>query len=384
MGGPPVVGIRGIRTRMFGHGDGIGRLAVLAIVALACLSASPGIAGAQETRTDGSVTVGPDETYEGDLEATAGDVRIEGTVDGDLTATGGTVTVTGEVTGESTATAGSVIVAGDIGGDLTATGGEIHLREGSTVDGNVEATGGTITVEGNVDGDVRLDGDTVTVGPTASIDGDLTYSADRADIADGAEITGTVTERDDSGAAPFSDVSIPEIPDAATALLAGLYLFAANFLLGAVLISVAPRFSDRVSRQGIDHPAKSGGVGLATLVGTPVLVVALFVSIVGIPLAFFASYAFVFLLWAGLVYGAFAIGTWVLSRLDRGGRWAALSSGLAIVSVVSALPYVGVSLVAVAVLGLGAFVRTLYERRSDRGTDEPENQASGSVSETSE
>jgi cytoskeletal protein CcmA (bactofilin family) len=360
---------------MFGNDDRFARLLALAVVGFVCLAAAPGVAGAQEQRTGGTVTIGPDETHEGDLEVTAGEVLVEGTVDGDLTATGGSVTVTGEVTGAMTATAGSVIVEGDIGGDTTATGGDVHLREGATVDGTLEATGGNVTVDGSVTGDARLDGDTVTVGPTASVDGDLTYSADRSDIDEDASIAGSVTELDDPGVGPFSDVSVPDLPDAAVTPLIGLYLFSANFLLGAVLLSVAPRFSDRVSRQGIDRPAASGGVGLATLVGAPFLIAALFLSVVGIPLAFFAGYAFVFALWIGLIYGAFVIGTWGLARLDRGHRWGALALGLAAVSLLNALPYVGVLLVVIALLGLGAFVRTLYERRTDRddGNDGDDN-----------
>lgn len=190
----------------------------------------------------GTVTIGPDETHEGDLEVTAGDVLIEGTVDGDLTATGGTVTVTGNVSGDVTATAGSVIIEGTIEDDLTATGGDVHVRAPATVAGLVRATGGTITVDGTVDGDARLDGDSVRIGPTATIDGDLTYSADETTISEDAEITGTVseTDRDDLGMAPFSDVSLPDIPDAALTPLAGLYLFCANFALGAILLVAAP------------------------------------------------------------------------------------------------------------------------------------------------
>jgi cytoskeletal protein CcmA (bactofilin family) len=344
------------------------------IVGILCLSMAAGAVGAQEQRTGGSVTIGPEETHEGNLEVTAGDVLVEGTVDGDLTATGGTVTITGDVTGDLTATAGSVIIEGTVDGDLTATGGDVHLREPATVSGMVRATGGTVTVDGTVEGDARLDGDTVRVGPAAAIGGDLTYSADEATISEDAEITGTVTEtdRDDLGMGPFSDVSLPDIPDAAVTPLLGLYLFCANFALGAVLLVAAPRFSDRVSDHGADRPLLSGGVGLLTLLATPFAIGALFLSIVGIPLAFFATYGFIFVLWVGLVYGAFVIGTWGLSVFDRGHRWGGLALGLAIVSLANALPYVEFSLVLIALVGLGAFVRTVYARRLDSGDDEPQ------------
>jgi cytoskeletal protein CcmA (bactofilin family) len=341
-----------------------GRLAILVIVGLLCLSSTIGVVSAQEQRTGGSITIGDDETHEGDLEATAGTVLIAGSVDGDLTATGGSVTVTGDVTGDVTATGGSVIIEGTVDGDLTATGGDVHVREAATVGGVVEATGGTIAIEGTIDGDTRLDGESVTVGPTATIGGDLTYSADETTISDDAEITGDVTETDrNTGMAPFSNVSLPDIPEIAVTPLVNLYLFLANFLLGTILLMGAPRFSDQVSEQGVNRPLVSGGVGVAALVGMPVIFGALILSIVGIPLAFFASYSFIFLLWVGLVYGAFAIGTKGLSVFEYTSRWGGLALGLAVVSLANALPYVRFLLVVIALFGIGAFIQALYERR---------------------
>jgi hypothetical protein len=55
---------------------------------------------------------------------------------------------------------------------------------------------------------------------------------------------------------------------------------------------------------------------------------------------------------------------------DRDHRWGEL--GLAIVSIVNALPYVRFSLVLTALFGLGAFVRTLYGWRLGGGEDEPQ------------
>lgn len=340
------------------------RLAVLVIVGLVCLSSAVGVVSAQEQRTGGSITVGPDETHDGDLEATAGTVLIAGSVDGELTATGGSVTVTGDVTGDVTATGGTVVVEGAVDGDLTATGGDVRIRDGATVGGAVEATGGTVTVEGSIDGATRLDGESVTVGPTATIGDDLTYSGDETAVSDEAEITGDVTETDrDAGPAPFSDVSLPDIPDAAVTPLVGVYLFLANFLLGAVALVVAPRFSEQVSGRGVDRPLVSAGVGVGTLLGLPVVIGALALSIVGIPLAFFAGYGSVFLLWAGLVYGAFVVGTWGLSVFGYSHRWGGLASGLVVVSVANALPYVRVSLIVLALFGIGAVIRALYGRR---------------------
>lgn len=343
------------------------RITVLALVMALCLPMAASVANAQDQRTGGSVTIGPDETHDGDLETTAGTVQVDGTIDGDLEATGGSVTITGDVNGDLTVTAGTVIIEGDVEGDLTATGGDVHIREGATIGGPAEVTGGTITVDGMINSDTRLDGDTITIGPTTTIDGDLTYSADEFERSDDAEIAGSVTERESFGEGPFSDVSLPDIPDALVTPLAGVYLFLANLMLGATVLLLAPRFSDQVSEQGLDRPIVSGGIGVVTLFGMPVLLIGLFLSIIGIPLAFFAGYSFIFVAWLGLLYGALVIGRWSLSLVDRVHRWGALSLGLAIVSVVNALPYVGFLLIVIMLIGLGAFVQVLYNWRFGGG-----------------
>ncbi|MGM0718127.1 MAG: cell shape determination protein CcmA, partial [Halobacteriota archaeon] len=255
-------------------------------------------------------------------------------------------------------------------GNLRGVGGDVHIRENATVGGTTEATGGTITVDGTLADDTQLSGDSITVGPTATIDGDLAYSAETVDISDDAKITGELTERDNLDGSALSDVSLPDIPDIAVTPLVGLYLFLANFALGAVLLVAAPRFSDYVSEQGVERPVVSGGLGVATVLGSPFLIGALFISIVGIPLAFFASYSFIFVVWVGLVYGAFIIGTWVLSLFDINHQWGALALGLASVSLLNALPYVGFFLVIIALLGQGAFVRALYKWRTSDGGDD--------------
>jgi hypothetical protein len=162
-------------------------------------------------------------------------------------------------------------------------------------------------------------------------------------------------------------------------VLAGLYLFAANFVLGGVFLVAAPAFADRVAEGGADRPLASGGVGVLTVIAAPFVLLALFLSVVGIPLAFFASYGIVFLLWAGMVYGAYLVGTVGVSRLGVGGRWGALALGTALVGAAAAVPYVGWLIVVVTLLGTGALVRALYGRRfgdgGERGPDEEVDEA---------
>lgn len=335
---------------MYASGDTDGgrtrRLAFVAIAGLVCLALVAPAASAQSQRTGGTVVLEADETHEGDLEVTAGEVRIDGTVEGDVEATGGSVTINGTVQG-----------------DLDAAGGTVVIGSPARIDGAATVAGGTITVAGAIGDDARLDGGSVGVAPAATIDGDLTYSAEEAEI-DETAVAGSVTERDGPGAGPLSGVSLPDVPGWAVTPLTGVYLFFANLALGAILVTAAPDVSTAIAERGVDRPLSSGGVGLAAVFGAPFALGALFLSVVGIPLGFLAVYGFVFAAWAGLVYGGLALGRWGLALVGRESTWGALAVGLAAISLANAVPYLGVVVALIALLGLGALAWVLYDRRT--------------------
>jgi cytoskeletal protein CcmA (bactofilin family) len=319
-------------------------LSVLLVVLLA-LAVLPGTAAA-ETRSGGSVVVGANETVDDDLDVFAGSIVVRGTVTGDLNAFGGSVRVVGTVEGNVSATAGTVTVA----------------RNG-TVGGSLDAAAETVTVDGRVDGDVSAGAQTLRLGPSASVGGDVTYSGE-LDRADGATVAGTVSQGDVDGGADAA----PVLPG----LLFGVYFLLVNAVLGVVLLAAFPAFSRAVADRGIDAPLKSGGVGLAALVGIPVVLIALVITIVGIPFTLLGVPIFLAFAWIGAIYGRYAIGTWLVDRLGRASRWLAFFSGLLVVFVLTLLPVVGglVELL-VIVYGVGALTLSLVERYRRAGRADP-------------
>jgi len=93
------------------------------------------------------------------------------------------------------------------------------------------------------------------------------------------------------------------------------------------------------------------------------------ITIVGIPLALVGIVAYVVALWIGSVYGRYALGSWVLDRLDSPNRWVALLLGVVGVALIGLVPWIGelVDLL-VLLLGLGALALALWGRY--RGRDD--------------
>ncbi|AEH36025.1 hypothetical protein Halxa_1392 [Halopiger xanaduensis SH-6] len=334
------------------------------IALVVCVGLVPGAVAAQtqvqDAQTGGTVVVEEGETVD-NLEAFAGTVVVDGTVTGDVEAVAGSIRINGDVGGNVEATGGSVTIAGTVDGSVEAATGSLEIAEGATIGGDLSGGAGSVAIDGTIDGSAELGADTIRLGDEAAIGGDLRYGGDLEGNTDA--VAGTIEQ--DSSLGTGGDFA-PSIPFGSW-LVAG-YTLALNLVLGAVLLGLFPRFSDGVADRVGRTPLRSGLVGLGVLVGFPVLLIALAITIVGIPLSIVGAFAFAFVLWIGVVYGWFAVAAQALSAADVENRWLALVVGLLVGTLISQIPYVGglISLL-VFLLGLGAFAYGLYSHRKAVG-----------------
>lgn len=350
--------------------DGSRRRVAVALALVALLSPlATGLATAQSVQgPSGSVVVDEGETVDS-VETAAATVVVYGTVEGDLSGAAGSIRIaeTGRVGGNVRAAAGTVVVEGAVDGDVEVGAGSFELTETGRIGGSLDVGAGSVSVDGAVDGDVRAAADSVVLGPNADVGGEFRYDAETFTESPDATVAGGVVEDpslgDDDGA------GIGGAGDFLPSWVGPAYGVAANLALGAVLLLAFPRFSRGVGERVGRGPLVSGGVGLLALVVTPIALALLAVTIVGIPLALVGIGAYVVALWVGSVYGRYALGSWVLDRLGRPNRWAALLLGVVGVALIGLGPWVGgiVDLL-VLLLGLGALAlafRDRYRRRND-------------------
>jgi cytoskeletal protein CcmA (bactofilin family) len=339
----------------------------LALVAL-LFPLATGLAAAQSVQgASGTTVVDEGETVDG-IEAAAGTIVVRGTVDGDLSGAAGSIRIaeTGRVAGDVQAAAGSIVVDGAVGGSVEAGAGSFDLTETGRIDGSLDVGAGSMTVDGAVGGDVRAAADSVVLGPNADVGGEFRYDAEMFTESPDATVAGGVVE--DAGLR--GDTGIAFGADLAPSWLGSAYGVAVDVALGAVLLLAFPRFSrEVVDRVGGDS-LRSGGVGLLALIGTPVLLVLVAVTVVGIPLALAGTAAYVVAIWVGSVYGRYALGSLLLDRLDVSNRWLALLGGVLGVAAIGLVPWVGgLADFLVLLLGIGALGLALRDRyRGGSGT----------------
>jgi hypothetical protein len=136
---------------------------------------------------------------------------------------------------------------------------------------------------------------------------------------------------------------------------------------GTVLLLLFPRIAAAVTDRIAQAPWKSLGLGLAVLAATPLVVILLFVSLVGLWLGFILLAAYLVALLAGYLSGVLGAGEIVLKRLrrqpeiSRGWRVAALVITLVVVGVLGLVPGLGGLLIfALLLFGLGGLSWQVY------------------------
>ena len=341
------------------------RIATVLVVIALLVPLATGIGAAQSFEgASGAVVVDEGETVDG-IDGVAGTIVVRGTVTGDLSGAAGSIHIaeTGQVDGNVEVAAGTVIVDGTVGGDVELGAGSFELTDTGRVDGSLDVGAGSIDIDGTVGGDVRAAADTVALGPNADIGGEFRYDAETFTESPDASVAGGVVEdtslRGDTGIAFGTDL--------APSWFGSVYGLATSLVLGGLLLIAFPRFSRGVSDRVGDDPLISGSAGLLVLIGAPILLVLVAITIVGIPFALIGTVAYIVALWVGSVYGKYAIGAWVLDRIGRQNRWAALLLGLVGIALLGLIPLIGgvVELVALLV-GVGAFGLGLRDRYQGR------------------
>lgn len=166
---------------------------------------------------------------------------------------------------------------------------DYHLAAGSTASDPVIVIGGTANIEGRAESEIMVIGGTLRVGPSAVIRGDLITVGGEAIIDPAADVAGDVAETiviwPDLG---FTWAQLGEGWWAAAAFVAMLVRLGVVLVAALFIAVVGPRWVRSIGARAGASVAVAGALGLAGellfLPGLALIVVALLISIIGIPL----------------------------------------------------------------------------------------------------
>jgi cytoskeletal protein CcmA (bactofilin family) len=314
----------------------------------------------------------------GDVFAAAERVEVTGTVRGNLYGAGQTVTVAGEVSGSVHAAGKTVELDARVGGSsylagqdiLVTAGGELarggffageSVRSEGSVGRDLTFAAETMELSGSVERNVRGYGSKVSVTSSGSVGGNLELtvpSEDAVEVDDGATVSGETT------------VEIEEKEERRAFLYPGFYFGVlakalAMLLLGVVLVTLFPALVPP-SPESSKDVLRDMGFGFVALVATPVVMVLVALTLIGIPVSLLIGVLYAVLLFLSTLLVAY-FAAQRLPAADNGRL--ALNTGavLLVLLFVLAIPFVGAVLsFFVHIFGLGCLVLHLKKVYANR------------------
>ncbi len=321
-------------------------------------------------------TVAVSGTVAGDAYVAGGKVDIEGTIQGDLLVAGGTVTIRGVVEDDIRAAGGEVIVSGIVNGNVTVVGGSVTINDGAQIGGNVVsgagnlniyapiakdivAGAGQLTIANTVAGDVTAGVGEFTLTPNAQVEGDLTYySEEPMTVSSGAAVSGKVTHQEIQK--PDREENKEAAKNIARGAASGARVLniISAFVLGILMLRFFPNASSVIEKRIEKNPWASMGIGLLTLIVTPILILILLVTVIGIPIAMVLFFGYFFYMYVSKIFISMVLGRKVLGYFKVTYPPAAiLAIGLIVYLVITSIPVIGGLVVFISLItGIGAII----------------------------
>jgi len=299
-----------------------------------------------------------------DLAAAAAFIGIDAPVTGDVLVGGGTVNLNAPVSGDLRAVAGRITIDAPVGGDIVAAGGTIRVsgtsRDMRLFGGTVNVTNGSkglVTIYGadvNLSGDFAGDvevfaSDHFTVGENTHIRGVLRYNApQQVEVPATAVIDGGTTY---TGSYSY----VPTNAEAKKFALFGAGIFfivraLALMIAAGLLVGLLPIAATTLVRRTLQVPLRRSSLtallGFGIIVATPVFIVLLIVSVVGIGIALVLGLLYLLTLVLAYLYAGALTGAAIRRTLSRkkgtySVSWRDAAFGMLAFFLVGSIPFVG-------------------------------------------
>ncbi|MGH0032266.1 MAG: zf-HC2 domain-containing protein [Myxococcota bacterium] len=383
------LGVNLVYRRVYGAAAGL-------LLGLLLLPAEPAVALKVQIDEDTSVSSGQvveesmflsgervtiDGVVQGDVWVGAERVFIGGTVEGTVYVMARDLEVSGTVDGNVVGAIEHARIDGVVTGSITAAAESLTLAADASVERDLSLVAESGLLNGRVGRDVTFGGEELELRAEVGRNVDVRW-AQRVALRDAARVEGDAVlrlrEGDDGlvrapGAVVAGEVTVEELPRMRRHYLdhykeASFYLMTAvglvaGFLFGLLLRWIAPSLWESdlsTSPQFL----RSLGYGFLVLVATPIAVVAMGLTVVGLPVAILTAFVYVVMFYsASLLVGAW-IGRSLLPPREPGlFAWArSFFVGLAVLTVVGHLPFIGPPVMVVATLiGAGLFFEVLRD-----------------------
>lgn len=333
-------------------------------VAAVAASSDQVVSDADSTVYTAGETITVKGTINGDVFAAGQRVVVTGKVKGDVIAAAQEVVIEGTVTGSVRAAAQSIVISGDVERSVTLAGETVHISDTATVGQDATLAGSTVTIDGTLRRDAMVGAGDLTLGGT--IGRDLVYAADH-------ELSSNVQQNvggDISYHAPQTTAE-PSAGEQFSAWLLGLlYGLLALTAAAALVTFLAPRWVRSTAAVGVSRFGWSVLAGLIVLAATPIAIVLVALTYIGLPIAAGLLLLAILLGLLAHVVVAALIGRLILRRANT---YVQILVGAPLLALALSVPVAGIVFwLATQLIGVGAIALWFWQWRRNRAHGAPE------------
>lgn len=355
-----------------------------------------GAANAQSFKAGDNVGLAAGEIVDSALFAAGNNVNIAGTVNGDVYCAGETVNISGTVNGDVICAGQTITISGTVNGNARLAGQTVNLSgtiaDSATIGGQsvtIDTTGiigrdllggsnaisingkvardvtmgaQNLTINGTVGRDINGAVDVLNVGSTGVVLGSVDYtSKNELSVATGGKVAGVVTRTE-----PKADQKYDMRPEAVVGMAIGsaFYVFIATIVFALVLALMFPKILENAAVLTKKSPGKTILHGLVAWIVAPVVILILLMTVVGIPVALFALFAWTIIMMVSSSFSGYILGKLILNKSKS--PILIMLVGASIIAVAMMIPFLNFFVFIVAgMFGTGAVMmqsRKLFER----------------------
>ncbi|MCZ4273486.1 hypothetical protein [Maritalea porphyrae] len=288
-------------------------------------------------------------TVNGDVHAAGFEVIVDGDVMGNTYAFGNMVRINGATAKDVTSSGSSVRIDGEVGGNVRAAGADVTIN--APVLGSVLIGAARFDLNANVKGDVSFSGDRISFGEGAKVDGALTIRSTRDDIKVPASVASADRVTIEKITQPemvsgMGDVAKQTTQGLLIAWVSAMLLLLILPIVGIIWLALFPKRSQIAYEVAIAKPFKSiffGMLGVAMFIG---LIPVLGVTLIGIPLIPVAIVMMIVSVFLGYIAGAWFLAARVLEAFGFEGdtlakRAIAMVAGIILAFILGLIPFIG-------------------------------------------
>jgi hypothetical protein len=249
---------------------------------------------------------------------------------------------------------------------VVVAGQTVSIAPEAVISGELLAAGQTIHLNSSIGGDVNAAAQSVSLGEQARIAGNFTYTSPTAvSEATGAAVIGKVSHiLPKKEVSKINRIQMPKAKPWETRAAGSIIFY---LIVGALVVLFAREKMTRIKEQMLARPWFDGLVGFLTMIGAPIVIMMVAITLIGIPIAIILGIIFAVMIVLSRIYVAVIVGDKLsfAVRKTKSGLFLQMIIGVIAIELLAVVPIFGLFVTSVATLwGLGAIVMNFGKRKT--------------------